>query len=403
MKRKGLYIFLVAALAVCFAACSSDEENGDRIPSLQESYAKNDKKPFGGYIAYQQLNTMFSQNTIKDKNQPFFKTWNSITDTSSLYVCFAPAVFVNEEEVKAMLDYVYAGNNLFIGANYIDEELLKKISCEEIAAGNSYFSLDTLRSTSTKSVDSAFSYFYKPFKNHLKFKDEEFTKVLGYNEDDKPNFILYYHGKGKLFLHCDPRAFSNYFLLKKENYKYMQDAFSYANNFPDHVYWDDYYRRLLSRRGSSDGREGSFSTFKVIMSHPPLAWAFWLFLLLLALYILFGGKRRQRIIEKIKPNVNTSVTFTETIGLLYLQQKDNKNIAEKMAAYFNEHVRNSYFLNTSVVNDDFITALSRKSGAERGKVEALYRAIQHAHNNTVVDDYQLLSLNQQIQDFYKKK
>jgi hypothetical protein len=139
------------------------------------------------------------------------------------------------------------------------------------------------------------------------------------------------------------------------------------------------------------------------MSHPPLAWAFWLFLLLLLLYILFGGKRRQRIIEKIKPNVNTTVTFTETIGLLYLQNKDNKNIAEKMAAYFNDHVRNSYFLNTSLVNDDFITALSRKSGVDKEKVESLYRAIHHAHNNPAVDDYQLLSLNEQIQNFYKKK
>jgi hypothetical protein len=184
----------------------------------------------------------------------------------------------------------------------------------------------------------------------------------------------------------------------------MQDAFSYANNFPEHVYWDDYYRRLFSKRsGGSSGKDSNFSSFSVIMSHPPLAWAFWLFLLLLLLYILFGGKRRQRIIEKIKPNVNTTVTFTETIGLLYLQNKDNKNIAEKMAAYFNDHVRNSYFLNTSLVNDDFITALSRKSGVDKEKVESLYRAIHHAHNNPAVDDYQLLSLNEQIQNFYKKK
>jgi hypothetical protein len=34
-------------------------------------------------------------------------------------------------------------------------------------------------------------------------------------------------------------------------------------------------------------------------------------------------------------------------------------------------------------------------------VEALYRAIAHAQRNNVIDDYQLLSLNQQIQNFYK--
>ncbi len=402
MKKTAHYIFLLLALAIFFTSCES-AESGDRIPSLQETFAKNDKKPFGSYIAYQQLNVMFSQKMVKSKTLAFDKTWNSISDTASLYVCFAPALFVNDDEIKAMMDYVYAGNNLFIAANYIDDGLLKKISCEEISGAGSYFSVfDTLRNTNTKSTDSAFAYFYKPFKNQIKYKDEEFTKVLGYNEEDKPNFILYFHGKGKLFLHCDPRAFSNYFLLKKENYKYMQDAFSYANNSPQHLYWDDYYRKLFSRRAGNN-KDSNFSTFNVIMSHPPLAWAFWLFLLLLALYITFGGKRRQRIIEKIKPNANTSVAFTETIGLLYLQNKDNKNIAEKMVAYFNEHVRNNYFLNISVVNDSFITTLSRKSGVDKEKVEALYRTIQHAHNNPVVDDYQLLSLNEQIQNFYKKK
>jgi len=386
------------------AACSPDNA-GQRIPPLQETFSRLDKKPFGAYIAYQQLNAMYDRNSIRNKIQPFDKTWSNISDTGSLYVCIAPALFVNNDEIKAMLDYVYAGNTLFIAANYIDADLLKKISAEEISGPGFYFGMaDSMAVTNTATYDSAYSYYYRPFKNHFKYKDLEFTKVLGTNEDHDPNCILFFHGKGKLILHCDPKAFSNYFLLKNDNYKYMQNVFSYTSNYPDHLYWDDYYRRLMNKRSSSSGDDRSnFSSFTEIMKHPPLAAAFWLSLLLLILYILFSGKRRQRIIEKIKPNTNTTVAFTETIGLLYLQNKDNKNIAEKMGAYFNEHIRNNYFLNTSVINDDFITALSRKSGVDRGQVESLYRAIQHAYNNPVVDDYQLLSLNVQIQNFYKKK
>ncbi len=51
-----------------------------------------------------------------------------------------------------------------------------------------------------------------------------------------------------------------------------------------------------------------------------------------------------------------------------------------MITYFNEYVSNNYFLNTSNINADFITTLSRKSGVARERVEALYRAIHHAHN-----------------------
>lgn len=375
------------------------------MPSLNETYSRIDKKPFGSYIAYHQLENMFTRNTIRDKKQPFNKTWNEISDTNSLYVCIAPNFYVNEDEIKAMLGYVYSGNSLFIAANYIDEDLLDEISCKINYVPKPVFNLiDSLRVTDAKLSDSIFSYYYQPFKNSFLTYDTSFTRVLGNNENNQPNFIVYFHGKGKLFLHCEPKTFSNYFLLKNDNYKYLQDAFAYTENYPDHLYWDDYYRKLSSRRnkGRTDEEKNNFSSFSELMKHPPLAAAFWLSLLLLALYILFGGKRRQRVIEKIKPNENTTVTFTETIGRLYLQKKDNKNIAEKMTTYFNEYVRNHYYLNTNVINDEFITTLSRKSGVDRNKVESLYRAIQHAHSNPVVDDYQLLSLNQQIQNFYNK-
>ena len=120
-------------------------------------------------------------------------------------------------------------------------------------------------------------------------------------------------------------------------------------------------------------------------------------------YILFAGKRKQRIIEERNPNVNTTVEFTETIGRLYLQKRDNKNIADKMVTYFNEYIRNTYFLNSNHITDDFVTMLSRKSGVEKNKVDTLYRTIAATQGSDEVNDYQLLSLHEQIQGFYKTK
>ncbi len=397
MQKTNLYIIFILLLSVLLGACGKNPES--KIPSFTETFSKFDKKPFGGYIAYRQIENIFSNNAIYSKIKPFDKTWSEISDTSSLYVCFTPNLFLNNEEVTAMMNYVHAGNSLFIAANYVDQALLKEIGCSEMNWPIPYIAeFDSMRNTNTKFSDSAFNYFYQPFQNYFIYTDSVFTKVLGVNENNKPNHIVFFHGKGKLFLHCDPKAFSNYFLLKNDNYRYLQNAFSYTGNLPQHLYWDDYYRKIAGRRKNTE----STSSLSQILKHPALAAAFWLSLVLLLLYIFFGGKRRQRIIEKIKTNENTTVTFTETIGRLYLQKKDNKNIAEKMSTYFNEHVRNNYFLNTHAVNDDFITTLSRKSGVERHKVESLYRAIHHAHNNGDVDDYQLLSLNEQIQNFYKK-
>lgn len=370
------------------------------MPKLTESYSKKDTKPFGASIAYRQLESMFSSNVVQDKRQPFSNTWREISDTGSLYVCITPRLFLSEEDIDAMLEYVEYGNSLFISAGYIDEQLLEKLNVKQYYMNPGFESVvDNMEQTATRTVQSPgnYDYYYYPFQNHFSNYDKTNTRVLGYNASRNPNSLVYFHGSGKLFLHCEPRVFSNYFQLTKNNYNYFRHALAYAPAYPQHVYWDDYYNK--QRRT----KERGFSTFSEIMKHPPLAAAFWLALVLLLLYVLFAGKRRQRIVQQLKANENTTVTFTETIGRLYLQKKDNKNIAEKMVTYFNEYIRNTYFLNTNQVNDDFITVLSRKSGVAKGKVETLYSTISATQSSAEVNDYQLLSLHEQIQSFYKHK
>ena len=140
-----------------------------------------------------------------------------------------------------------------------------------------------------------------------------------------------------------------------------------------------------------------------IFKYPPLKWAFWISLMLLLLYILFNGKRRQRIVPIIKPVQNSSVAFAEAIAGLYLKEKNNKIIADKMITYFNEYIRSRYFLNTNIANHDFLMALSRKSGVVLNKTETLYRTMQQVSDSIEIDDFILLNLNEQIQQFYKNK
>ena len=401
MKIKCTYIFSLLAIIVLLAGCSDD--GGNKMPSLDESYSKNDKKPFGANIAYRQVEAMYDANVIQEKKKDFQDTWENISDTGSLYICLAPKLFLSEEEVSAMMEYVEAGNSLFISSALIDQQLLDEAGCDE-----SYHApeLDRLMgemgNASVNSVvqpEAKYGYYYYSFQNYFTGIDSTNTRVLGYNADKKPNLLVYFRGKGKLYLQCDPRAYSNYFLLKDDNYQHLKNTLAFTESRPQHVYWDDYYYKLRSRKNSNR----NFSSLDEIMKYPPLKAAFLLSLLLLALYILFGGKRIQRIVPQLKPNENTTVTFTETIGRLYLQKKDNKNIADKMITYFNEYIRNTYFVNTNHVNEDFVALLSRKSGVDKDKVETLYRTIVATQGSAVVNDYQLLSLQEQIQNFYKNK
>src|SRR6185312_7157952 len=134
-----------------------------------------------------------------------------------------------------------------------------------------------------------------------------------------------------------------------------------------------------------------------------LLWAFWLTVTGLLLFIFFNIKRKQRAINIIKPNINTTVSFTETVGRLYYQKKDNNHIADKMITYFYEHIRNKYFISTSVINDEFLNSLSGKSGVPKEKAQSLFALIEEIQSGAITDDEKLMRLNSEIENFDKTK
>jgi hypothetical protein len=245
---------------------------------------------------------------------------------------------------------------------------------------------------------SLFSYYFLPLNHHFGSSLDSVPNVLGSDEYGRPNFVILFYGLGRFYIHCEPRVFSNYFLLQKDNYKYVQQVLAFVPALPQHVLWDDYY----NKRNTPPSAKGNKSGLAVLLQFPAMAWAFWLLLLLMAVYLLFGSKRRQRIIQIMPSNENTSVAFAETVSRLYLQQKDNRGMADKMILYFFEHIRTQYFLNTHVVNELFLSTLSRKSNVPLADTEQLFANIQQIQQMDTINDKMILQLNTQIDMFYKK-
>lgn len=403
---------------VLLAGCQPEKK---QLPPLSETYNRNDKKPFGGYVAYNHLKKLFNDKFIELNTDPFDTKWREIKSFSSgpkysLYMIVTKNLYLDFSEAEAMVNYVKEGNDLFISADYIGDDLLDRIGCEterynEVVNEVNGKMHDTyVRMFFGKGFDTKkFSYYYYPFFNSFSNYDSSSCRVLGVNETGQPNYVLFFIGNGRLYLHAAPRTFGNYFLLTANNYEYFENVISYLRFNPKNIYWDEFYASHSARRrpgddnGSGDGNDGSFSSFSVINKNPPLLWAFWLSLIALLLYVLFNIKRRQRVIKEIPPNINTTVAFTETVGRLYLQKKDNKNISEKIITYFYEHIRNKYFLNTAHVNDEFINNLAGKSGVPVEKAKKLFNTIADVRSAEKVSDIDLLSLNEQVENFYKNK
>lgn len=441
MKGIKRYYILFITTVLAVVACQQKEM---KLPSLKETYGKEDKKPFGGYVAFQQVKEIFADNYIQSTYEPFTDTWNGNFKTDdekqSLYILITKDLFLSDTDAEEIAEYVKGGNDMFISADFIDVDLLTEVGFNTEREDEVKSEINgIMRTTSAKisniaSGDSMnYKFYYFPLQNYFTGFDFEYTRPLGWNENGRPNFIVMFIGSGRLYLHAAPRTFSNYFLLTQQNHKYLEQILGYVRKEPKYVYWDEYYKyHALSHRkernntgssgngsggGSGSGRssrsekgggkdaekKNSFSSFNVINEHEELKWAFWLGIISLLLFALFNMKRKQRIVPKADPNVNTTVAFTETVGRLYLQKKNNKNISDKMITYLFEHIRKHYFLSTTNLGYDFNIALSRKSGIPIEQIETLFHTVSSVQSSKTVEDFQLLSLNEQVQNFYKIK
>lgn len=407
--KYSLFFLLIFSV---FCGCI---QTAKQIPSLNESYRKTDKSPFGSFIAYKGFQSEFPDYWINIADGPFNKTWDHLKQRSpdkySLYFLISKNLVLSVEEVNAMIEYVKAGNDLFISADYIDNKLLDAVYCSLNRKG------EIVNEVNGKMHDThvsmfygndfkapKYSYYYFPFLNYFSSYDTAYTRVLGVNEINLPDYVVLFAGKGRLYLHVAPRIFSNYFLLTKNNYHYFKYVTTYLRSDPQYIYWDEYYKDFSSTKNKKNlSNNDQFSSLEVIKENPPLLWAFYIGLAGILLFVLFNIKRKERIIPIIKPNSNSTVAFTETIGRLYLQQKDNHNIAQKMITYFYEYLRKKYFINTSVINKKFINSLSRKSGVSIIETNELFLLIGKLQSQEYVTDEELLELNLKMETFKKNK
>ncbi|MCP2830412.1 hypothetical protein, partial [Salmonella enterica] len=80
-----------------------------------------------------------------------------------------------------------------------------------------------------------------------------------------PNFVkIGYDNGGAIYLHLAPTAFSNFFLLHKENKCYYDLVFSNLPQSTELVVWGDYFR---THKNGAD-RAGARQTFAWMMSQP---------------------------------------------------------------------------------------------------------------------------------------
>jgi hypothetical protein len=119
----------------------------------------------------------------------------------------------------------------------------------------------------------------------------------------------------------------------------------------------------------------------------------------LLLFMAFEAKRRQRIIPVVRPLANSTLEFTQTVGRLYYQHRDHKNMAEKKIAWFLDHLRSQYFVRTADFDDELYNRMQAKTGIAREEIVGLFDLIRQVRSQATISEEQLLRLSQKTDKF----
>lgn len=387
-------IWLIPALIIMLPLASCHFSGQKRL-NRRITLWRRDKIPYGDRIAYDGLPYLFPNATVSvNRKSPSYL--QSSDDGKKAYVIIVPRIDPSPSEINAILNFVGEGNHVFISARWFGDSLMHTLNLR----GGFKYSLgmepDSMQLSLYHPVtgDSmSFAYPGDDYDGYVATLDSQYTTILGRDHFGRPDFVRFnYKGGGSLYLHFAPLAFSNFFLLHRDNISYYDLTMSYLPQTVKEVIWDEYFRYNHTKE---------FSPWRYILTNRALIWAFWLLLLLFALIYIFESKRRQRPIPLIEPLRNTSLDFVRTIGRLYFQRRDNHNLATKMVTHFQDQVRTRYNMPVAVLDEDFVARLSYKTGYQRESLSKLVGYMRVLPSKAYIPDEELLDFHRQLEAFYK--
>lgn len=360
------------------------------------TYHHNDKNPFGAYALDQLIDNLFPQQPVKQSYYTIYELLDTIQEPVnflSISTEFAPG----KEDAEVLLKNIEKGGAAFISAQYFYGDFADTLS---LYTSDYFFNSDfnhLFDRNDTTRINFAnpqlkghrkYSFPRKNLHNYFDEVDTLRTQIVATNDLGLAVTVKVSWGKGYLYLNSTPLAFTNAYLLHKQNAEFASLSLSHLPNRT--TYWTEFYHL---------GRMEARTPLRFILTTEPLKWAYYITIFSILIFMIFEARRRQRIIPVVKPLTNTSLEFTQTIGNLYYQAADHKNIAEKRIAFFLEQLRSIHGINAHHVSDETLKTISRKTGNPEEDVQKLFLIIQTIQEKKQISETELKELNKRLDHF----
>ncbi len=325
------------------------------------------------------------------------------------YVFISPQVNFDSLDTEALLRFVSLGHHVFIAADGLPPQLLKRLNLSVRQYAPSTHTRDSVRlfingdstSRAYRFAASDIGYVFRQLLHAQRPKEDTPTGIapcvssinsLAVDSKNQAVLVSASYGFGDITLCSVPTAFTNYFVLRPATAGFAWQALSSLPRGP--VWWDEY---------SKQGRAGSDSLLRVVFKYPALKLAFWLLLGGGLLLLWVGGRRRQRVIPVVKPLPNNTLQFVRTVAGLYRQGDNHAAIAHRKIDLFLDFLRTRYKAPTDDLNaESFRALLAQKAGLPRADVDELLRRLNGVRASSYVSDGELLWLSQTLSEVRKR-
>ncbi|MFV1883622.1 MAG: DUF4350 domain-containing protein [Balneola sp.] len=405
MKKDYLYFGFLAIVILLYVVF---QVFGPKPIDWTQTYINKDKIPYGTFILYNELESLFpDQKSTVNLDPLFISLEDDYYNTAFEDEPVASSrkrnwIFINQTlgtdywETELLMNEVSQGNHVFMAAYNIEGQLADTLNIE-----TDYYYTPFEADKSDNSLVYNFSnpsllknggWVFKDIERTFFEKvDTSKTTILGTNQFGEVNFIKVQHGEGAFFFHTSPTLFTNFYLRNPTQATYAFTALSYLP--VRFTIWDEYYKSY---------RETNRSPMRYILSNPPLKHAWFLGLAAIVLFMFFRSKREQRIIPVRNRPKNTTISFAQTVGSLYLEEGTHKAIFEKKYHYFLEYVRSNLNLDTTKISTAFIQKLSQRSGIEENEIFSLFDLIEVLERKPEITEKELITITQRIDRFYNQ-
>lgn len=378
-------LFIVVFLGILFAV----EYSQPKKFSWNPTFGHHDRQPFGCAL-FDELVTDAWPGEYQLSEETFYQLAGRDTTTKGAFVVIEQNLALGRPDVEAILKLAERGNKIMLASSSFGKLLEDTLG---LRCYYSYFSFKglkeyavsvTRRDTLCWVGDTAryaprlFTFYPQLCKGYFEKYDSLTTVLAKRTKAVEDSLAASYGcvpavalsrkvGKGEVILLSTPLLLTNYGITDGGNAEYALRLLSQMNDLP-----------LCRIEAYGIGAQEQKSPFRYFLSQPALRWGLYVTILTLALFMVFTARRRQRAIPVVRPPENRAMEFTELIGTLYFQQKNQADLVRKKFTYFAEALRRVAQIDVEEETDDdaLCRRIAARTGIEEETVRRLFRNLR---------------------------